>query len=86
MSQTVSFTTMHKGEDIVFPVTAVLDNDVSDLKEYIQNKRALGGLKGVDPHTLELWKVSAINKPLCEMTLLFLAQGPYNRRARPQSL
>ncbi|KAM6493348.1 hypothetical protein JOM56_011482, partial [Amanita muscaria] len=45
-----------EGEDIVFPVTAVGDNEVSDLKEFIQSKRALDSLKDVGPHTLELWK------------------------------
>ena len=73
-----------EGEAIVFPVTAVSDDEVSDLKESIQSKRALDSLKGICPHTLELWKVSAIQEPLCEMTLLFSAQGlqPYRRQAR----
>ena len=77
-----------EGEDIVFPVTVVRDEEVSDLKEKIQSKRALDSLKDVGPHTLELWKVSAIDEPLlCEMTLLFSAQGLqlYRRQARRHS-
>ncbi|KIL69383.1 hypothetical protein M378DRAFT_21547 [Amanita muscaria Koide BX008] len=49
-----------EGEDIVFPVTAG-DNEVSDLKEFIQSKRALDSLKDVGPHTLELWKPKDTN-------------------------
>ena len=64
-----------EGEDIVFPVTAERDDEVSDLKEAIQSKRALDSLKDVGPHILELWKVSAIEEPLCEVTLHFSAQG-----------
>ncbi|KIL69443.1 hypothetical protein M378DRAFT_8092 [Amanita muscaria Koide BX008] len=45
-----------EGEDIVFQVPAVRDDEVSDLKESIQNERALDSLKDVGPHTLELWK------------------------------
>ncbi len=56
---------------IVFPVTAACDDEISDLKELIRSKRALGSLKAVGPHTLELWKASAtVEGPLCEMTLL----------------
>jgi hypothetical protein len=51
-----------EGEDIVFPVTTVCDDEVSDLKELIQSERARGSLKDIGPHTLELWKVSVINK------------------------
>jgi hypothetical protein len=32
------------------------------LKEEIRGKRALDTLKDVGPHTLELWKVSAIDE------------------------
>jgi hypothetical protein len=64
-----------QGEDIVFSVTPGCDDEVSDLKELIQSERALGSLKDVCPHALELWKVSAIDEPLREMTLLFSAQG-----------
>ncbi len=73
-----------EGEDIVFSVTAVRDDEVSDLKEFIKSERALS-LKDVGPHTLELWKVSAIDEPLCEMTLLFSAQGLYRCVARRHS-
>ncbi|KIL57441.1 hypothetical protein M378DRAFT_171770, partial [Amanita muscaria Koide BX008] len=63
-----------EGEDIVFPVTAGCNDEVSDLKKLIRSERALGSLKDIDPHTLELWKVSTIDEPLCEMTPLFSAQ------------
>jgi len=46
-----------EGESIVFVVTVGGDCVISDLKERIQGKRALGPLKGVDPHSLKLWKV-----------------------------
>ena len=49
-----------EGEAIVFPVTVVHDGMISELKKLIQSERALGSLKDLDPHTLELWKVSAI--------------------------
>lgn len=39
---------------------------VGDLKEAIQKKRELGVLKGVDPVTLELWRVGALDKVNCE--------------------
>ena len=73
-----------EGETIVFPVIAVRDGMVGELKELVQSKRALGRLKDIDPHTLELWKVSAIEEPLCEMTmtLLFSAQGLHLYRPR----
>ena len=59
-----------EGESIVFPVTVGRDWVVGELKEAIQSKRVLGTLKDVDPHTLELWKVSAIDESrLCEVTL-----------------
>ncbi len=76
-----------EGTDTVFPVTAVRNDEVSDLKKSIQKERALGPLKGVDPHDLELWKVSAIDDPLCEMTLIFLAQEiqPHRRQAKQHS-
>ena|SRR6266550_1284365 len=64
-----------EGEDTVFSVIAASNDEISDLKKSIRSERALDSLKDVGPHTLELWKVSTINKPLCEMTLLFLAQG-----------
>ena len=76
-----------KGEDIVFPVTAECDDLVGVLKVSIQRTRALDSLKDVGPHTLELWKVCAIDEPLCEMTLLFSGQGLqlYCCRARRHS-
>jgi len=51
-----------EGESIVFLVTVGRDCVVSDLKKVIQQKRALDTLNGVGPHTLELWKVSAIDE------------------------
>ena len=50
-----------EGEFIVFLVMPVVERDcpvVGDLKEVVQRARALSILKNVDPHTLELWKVS----------------------------
>ncbi|KIK08898.1 hypothetical protein K443DRAFT_495753 [Laccaria amethystina LaAM-08-1] len=44
-----------EGEDIVFPVNAVFDDEVSDLKDKIKKKCAVT-LEGVDAHHLELWK------------------------------
>ena len=46
-------------ESIIFPVAVTRDSRVGYLKKAIQRERALSTLKGVDPHTLELWKVSA---------------------------
>ena len=53
-----------EGEAIVFLVDVVRDISVSGLKEVIQSKRTLDSLKDVGPHTLELWKVSAIDESL----------------------
>ena len=53
-----------EGEAIVFLVDVVRDIAVSGLKEAIQSKRILDSLKDVGPHTLELWKVSAIDESL----------------------
>ena len=64
-----------EGESNVFVVRVWPEVVVSELKESIQSERAKDGIKDIDPHTLELWKVSAIDEPLCEMTLLFSAQG-----------
>jgi hypothetical protein len=75
MPTTLRLNCLIKGEDIVFTVTTAGDDNVSNLKEKIQSKRALGSLKGVDPHDLALWKVSAIKELLREMTSLFSAQG-----------
>ncbi len=49
-----------EGEDTVFSVIAASNDEVSDLKKSIRSERALDSLKDVGPHTLELWKVSAI--------------------------
>ncbi|KAM6493367.1 hypothetical protein JOM56_011501 [Amanita muscaria] len=51
------FNCLIEGESIVFPVTMGRDCEVSQLKEAIQSERALSALKGIDPHTLEVWKV-----------------------------
>jgi Crinkler effector protein N-terminal domain len=47
----------------VFVVTVVCRLAVRDLKKQIKldSERELGSLKEVDPHTRELWKVSAID-------------------------
>ena len=76
-----------EGESNIFVVRVWPEDVVSELKESIQSKRALDSLEGVGPHTLELWKVSAIDEPLCEMTSPFSAQGLqlYRRRARRHS-
>ena len=68
MPTTLRLNCLIEGEGIIFKVTAA--GDVSDLKKSIQKERALGTLKAVDPHELELWRVSAIDDPLYQMTLL----------------
>jgi hypothetical protein len=50
-----------EGESVVFTVEVSRSLEVGDLKKVIQSERARGSLKNVDPHALELWKVSAIN-------------------------
>jgi len=35
---------------------------VSELKKAIQREREMSILKGIDPHKLELWKVSTIDE------------------------
>jgi hypothetical protein len=45
---------------MVFTVEESCRIEIGDLKEVIQRKRAMSILKGVDPHALELWKVSAV--------------------------
>ena len=57
-------------EPVVFNVEEPCRIDICDLKEVIQKKRALDILKDVGPHTLELWKVSAIDESRCEVTWL----------------
>ena len=64
----------------LFPVTMGRDYAVSELKKVIQSE-ARHALKDIDPHTLELWTVSAIDDLRCEVTLLFSAQGPYRCEA-----
>jgi hypothetical protein len=59
-----------ENESILFMVTVGRNCVVSELKEKIQGKRAMDILKDVGPHTLELWKVSAINESRCEVTSL----------------
>jgi hypothetical protein len=76
MPTTLRLNCLIEGEDIVFPVTVVCDDVVSDLKEFIQKSEHWQFLKDVDPHTLELWKVSAIDDPLCEMTSVLLTPAP----------
>ena len=58
----------------VFRVNAGLNDAIDGLKKAIHSERALSILKDVDPHTLELWKVSAIDESPCWLTLLH-----YNR-------
>ena len=60
------------GESIVFPVAAKRDTKVGYLKEIIRSKRELDTLKDIGPHTLELWKVSAIDESRCKATWLTL--------------
>jgi hypothetical protein len=57
-------------ESVVFPVRVACNLGVGGLKEVIQSERAMGVLKGVDPHPMELWKVRAIDKSRCEVTWL----------------
>ena len=49
-------------ENIVFLVDVPAQARVTVLKKEIQRERAMGKLQGVDPHTLELWRVSVSNK------------------------
>ncbi len=51
-----------EGEGLIFPVDIPAQADVVDLKKKIQSERAMSTLRGVDPHTLELWKVSIMNE------------------------
>ena len=55
---------------VVFTVIAPCNFEVGDLKKEIQKEQALDTLKDVGLHTLELWKVSAIDESQCEVTLL----------------
>src|SRR5438309_1788558 len=51
-----------EGEGLVFPVDIQTQDDVVDLKKKIQSERARGILRGIDPHSLELWKVSIMDE------------------------
>ena len=55
-----------ESKSVVFTVEDSCRIEIGDLKKVIQRKRAMGILKDIDPHTLELWKVSAINELRCE--------------------
>ncbi|KIM72228.1 hypothetical protein PILCRDRAFT_99398 [Piloderma croceum F 1598] len=73
-----------EGESIVFVVTTGHDCAVSNLKEDVQCKQAMDTLKDVGPHTLELWKVSAINELRCEVMSLTPTIGPLGKRTAPE--
>ncbi|KAM6503866.1 hypothetical protein JOM56_000809 [Amanita muscaria] len=66
MPGTLRLQCLIEGEDIVFPVTAGCDDEVSDLKKLIRSERALDSLKDVGPHTLELWKLKDSNSIAAE--------------------
>ena len=52
-----------EGESTVFDIGVPhASASVGDLKKSIQKERELGVLKGVDPVTLELWRVGALDK------------------------
>jgi hypothetical protein len=67
MLPTLRLKCLIEGEDIVFPVTVARDDEVSDLKNEIKRQCAVS-FEGVDARHLELWKVSAIDELLREMT------------------
>lgn len=69
----------------VFRVNVGLNDVVDDLKKSIQSERALSILKNIDPHTLELLKVSIIDDLRCEVTSPLSAKGPYRCDARRHS-
>lgn len=46
-----------EGDSHVFNVDITANQEISNLKEEIQRKRANGILKNVDPHALELWNM-----------------------------
>jgi hypothetical protein len=64
MPTTLQLNCLIEGEDIVFVIPVEPDDHVSKLKGAIQSERAMDSLKDVGPHTLELWKVSAIDESL----------------------
>jgi len=57
-------------EPVVFTVEDSCRIEIGDLKEVIQRKRAMGVLKNIDAHALDLWKVSAIDESRLEVTWL----------------
>ena len=59
-----------EGEFDVFPVT-VGSGPVSQLMKEIKRERELSTLKDVDPTTLDLYKVSAIDESLREVALAY---------------
>jgi len=65
-----------EGESVVFTVEESCRIEIGDLKEGIQRKRAMVILKDIDPHTLELWKVSTINKSRCQVTYIAYSHTP----------
>jgi len=71
MPATHKFKCLIEGEAIVFPVTAVCNDEVSQLNKLIRSERALDSLKDVDPRTLKLWKVSVIDESSSEVTLAY---------------
>ena len=73
-----------EGQGVFFPVAALYDDKVGKLKNCIKRQCALS-FEGVDAHLLELWKVSAIDDSLCEITLLSSAQGSHRCRSRRDS-
>jgi len=65
MSARLRLNCLIDGEVNGFTVTAVCSDDVGDLKNKIKGKCA-ATFEGVDAHNLALWKVSAIDDPLCQ--------------------
>ena len=78
-----TFNCLIEGEFLVFLVTVEDDYVVDAFKKVIQRERSI--LKDVDPHTLELWKVNAIEDLRYEVTSLFSAQGLYRCEASRHS-
>jgi len=68
---TLQLNCLIEGEDDVFLVTVVCNDAVSNLKNEVKKQCAVS-FKNIDARHLKLWKVSAIDDPLCEMTLLHL--------------
>ncbi len=56
-------------ETIVFPVDALVQDDVADLKKKIHSERALDALQHIGPHMLELWKVDEWQREVMWLTL-----------------